>query len=143
MANLNPYKRYHYSSDNGLHIACIAGPLNALAGAGSKMWWHTDNPDTVTCMACRKTLKAKNMLEALPLPEIQKVLGDMLARKTSSSVLSNHVIMSITTYLKDARRWQYVRDHSLGAVPPEQPIFTAWVDDEIRKQDSLSSPPSP
>lgn len=50
----------------------------------------------------------------MPIPEIQEYLGDSiksLKRLGSQNMLQ--MAMSIAEYMKDAQRWQYVRDSDL------------------------------
>lgn len=84
-----------------------------------------------------------SMLEAIPLPALQSrlaaVVEDALDLGRTKSDFTLHELLSLSHYLKDARRWAYVYQNFDSAVEPDNLTpeeFKKWVDSQLATKDS-------
>lgn len=75
-------------------------------------------------------------MKALPIEDVEAYIGAQIEtlKKAKGRPNSLHMAMSIATYLKDARRWQYVENNGLPDkneyLNPQQ--MRGWVDKRIQ-----------
>lgn len=64
-------------------------------------------------------------LAAIPIPELQALVGSAInVCKGHKDTRGLHVWVSVAEYLKDAQRWQHVRDNCGGIPEFETPTAT-------------------
>lgn len=76
-------------------------------------------------------------LERLSLDYCRQFVGAQLGDPGYRA--SQHLLLSIAEYLKDAARWQYVYQHQLVEHSGTPEEFKQWVDQQIQQQRQMSS----